>query len=227
MSRNLPGTFGDRLDVSATGNVNITGGSLTLAAWIMHESHTASAPILAKWHFADPNGCQYLLWSSAGKPAFNIGDGIGGNQGPLGATTVADNVWRHFAGVLSGGVATVYLDGVADATTAVSINIGNTGGPVMRIGLDSPGSAFFLDARVAEAAIWNAGLTAAEILSLAKGVSPGMVRRNSLRNYWPLNGLNSSEADLAGIASPQPATVSGTVPAANHSPVGPYVSMAA
>jgi hypothetical protein len=43
-----------------------------------------------------------------------------------------------------------------------------------------------MNARVAEAAIWTAALTATEILSLNAGASPALVRPQSLVFYAPL-----------------------------------------
>ena len=42
------------------------------------------------------------------------------------------------------------------------------------------------NARVAEAAIWTAALTASDILSLSQGASPALVRPASLAFYAPL-----------------------------------------
>jgi hypothetical protein len=42
------------------------------------------------------------------------------------------------------------------------------------------------DGRTAEVGIWNAALTAAEIASLAKGMTPDKIRPQSLVFYAPL-----------------------------------------
>jgi hypothetical protein len=56
----------------------------------------------------------------------------------------------------------------------------------------------YLDGRMAEAAIWSAALTAAELAILAEGYSPLMVRPQSLVAYWPLMGNLSPEIDIVG-----------------------------
>jgi hypothetical protein len=48
----------------------------------------------------------------------------------------------------------------------------------------SPGN--YMDGRIAEAAVWDAELNAAEIAILAKSFSPLFVRPQSLVMYWPL-----------------------------------------
>lgn len=56
----------------------------------------------------------------------------------------------------------------------------------------------YMSGVIAEAAIWNVVLTAAEIAILAKGYSPLLVRPQSLVGYWPLIGRCSPEIDLVG-----------------------------
>jgi hypothetical protein len=46
--------------------------------------------------------------------------------------------------------------------------------------------AAYFDGKVAEAAIWSAALTDAEVASLGKGVSPRLIRPQSLVFYAPL-----------------------------------------
>jgi hypothetical protein len=56
----------------------------------------------------------------------------------------------------------------------------------------------YADATIEEAAIWNVALTDDEILSLARGFSPLLIRPIALVAYWPLRGLLSPEPDLVG-----------------------------
>jgi hypothetical protein len=44
----------------------------------------------------------------------------------------------------------------------------------------------YLNGSLAEVGIWNAALTAAEVLSLARGMSPSLIRPQSLTIYAPL-----------------------------------------
>lgn len=56
----------------------------------------------------------------------------------------------------------------------------------------------FYEGRIWEVAIWTVELTAAEILSLNKGVSPLKIRPESLLSYWPILGRASPEPDIVG-----------------------------
>ena len=51
---------------------------------------------------------------------------------------------------------------------------------------------------VAECALWNVALTAAEIDALAAGFSPLFIRPGSLVGYWPLGGAYSDYIDPIG-----------------------------
>ena len=72
---------------------------------------------------------------------------------------------------------------------------------------DGGGLIFFADARIAECGIWNAALTAAEIASLAKGMTPDKIRPQSLVFYAPLvRNLQDVKGGLA-ITNNNAATV--------------------
>ena len=84
---------------------------------------------------------------------------------------------------------TLYVDGSAisgssTAGSGGSLNLFYTGiGSYIYAGSRGYGAG-----RVAEAALWNVELTAAELVALTKGYSPLCVRRQSLAGYWPLGG---------------------------------------
>jgi hypothetical protein len=50
-------------------------------------------------------------------------------------------------------------------------------------------------------AVWNVVLTAAEHLSLSKGVLPYKIRPSALIGWWQLDGLQSPEPDFSGKAN--------------------------
>ena len=128
---------------------------------------------------------------------------------------VSANVWNHYAGVFaSGSSRTPYTNGVAGAentTTVAAITPTFT-----NIGAFYAGTATaiqFMDGLIAEVGIWNAALTAAEIASLAKGMTPDKIRPQNLVFYTPLvRDLNDQKGGLA-ITNNNGATV------ANHTRV--------
>ncbi len=112
------------------------------------------------------------------------------------------NVWTHCAGVFSSiGIngTTAYINGTG-TTGPVSTSGTPSGVDQTSVGAYEAGGGVFgaLNGLVAEAAVWNVALTAADVASLATGVSPMLVRPDALVAYWPLWGAHSPEADLKG-----------------------------
>jgi hypothetical protein len=102
--------------------------------------------------------------------------------------TVSANVWNHYAGVFASGVSrTPYTNGVAgseNTTSVASITPTFTNIGAFYAGTSTPIQ--FMDGLIAEVGIWNAALTAAEIASLAKGMTCDKVRPQNLVFYAPL-----------------------------------------
>jgi hypothetical protein len=105
---------------------------------------------------------------------------------------------------------TSYLNGTASTTNTTSNNPSASTFDVTDIANNQAASARanYFNGLIAEAGIWSVALTLAEIQSLAKGVSPLMIRPASLIAYWPLIGQTSPEIDLRGRYE---MTVSGAV----------------
>lgn len=103
-------------------------------------------------------------------------------------------VWAHAGAVFASSTSrTAYLNGVAATTNTTSntptgINgtrIGHTGGS-------------YCNGDIAEIGIWNIALATGDLVMLALGVSPLLVRPDALVAYYPLFGQYSPEIDLRG-----------------------------
>jgi hypothetical protein len=130
-----------------------------------------------------------------------------------GGTVTATNTWYHCAGIYTSSTSrTGYLDGVAGTANTTSLTPSSLDDTTIGASIYSGGAGTYMDGQIAEAGIWNVALTAAEITSLAKGVSPLMIRPASLISYWPLIGQTSPEIDLRSRFE---MTVNGAV-AADH-----------
>lgn len=102
-------------------------------------------------------------------------------------TGYSANTWTHAAGVHpSNSSRTAYINGGSSATdvsvcgTLTGINIATLAGQRT---LSGPTYAL---AQIAEVGIWNTALTAAEIASLAKGMTCDKIRPQNLVFYAPL-----------------------------------------
>lgn len=111
-----------------------------------------------------------------------------GQASAITTNTITANTWSHAAAVfLSRSSRTAYLDGISSITNTTLV------GAPSSLNYVSIGSAFaggawqsHFDGQIAEVGIWNSDLTAAEIASLAKGMTCDKIRPESLVFYAPL-----------------------------------------
>jgi hypothetical protein len=85
------------------------------------------------------------------------------------------------------------LNGIAGTESTGSRTVGTVNRTVIGATWISGGPGLHLNGRLAECAIWNVALTAAEIASLVKAFSPLLIRPASLVAYWPLIGRHDPE----------------------------------
>jgi len=182
----------------------------TLAAWANLDNVTGLRDIVS----VSSKTALAVLRLNVNSTQFRIAD-----QGNVNAVanggTVSANVWNHYAGVFASGVSrTPYTNGVAgseNTTSVASITPTFTNIGAFYAGTSTPIQ--FMDGLIAEVGIWNAVLTAAEIASLAKGMTPDKIRPQSLVFYAPLvRNLVDSKGGLT-ITNNNGATV------ANHTRV--------
>jgi hypothetical protein len=191
-----------------TASTPVTGTPLTLACWFNSDSATALQFLLS----IDAGGANYYAIAAAGNSAgdpvsiFYRGPGIG-NRVVSTSTGYSVGTWHHACGVFSNTTdRTVYIDAGSSTSESFTQNINNATG--IKIGTLAGGSQF-PDGRIAEVGIWNAALTAAEIASLAKGMTCDKVRPQSLVFYAPLirnlqdvrGGLTITNNNTATVAN--------------------------
>lgn len=196
MARNFVAASSQRASVAAAA---ASAAPLTMVCWFRSSSNTANQAVMS-------------LNAAASNDEFNIrvrgdvgGDPIaaiakeGGTDAIVNSTAgYTVDVWAHACAVFASSTSrTIYLNGgnsATDTTSAAPASIARTA-----IGcLGRPTPVVFFSGDVAEAALYNAALTAAEAAMLALGVSPLLVRTGALVGYWPLLGRFSPEIDLRG-----------------------------
>lgn len=127
------------------------------------------------------------------------------------AGNVSTNTWFHHAGVVASTTSlTSVLNGSAGSTNTTLTTASTPGS--MYVGQGADGAILSWSGDIAEIAIWNVALTAAELTSLAAGISPLLIRPSALVSYMPLLGRHSPEIDLRGN---MPLTVTGAT-ASDH-----------
>ena len=139
--------------------------------------------------------------ADAGTATASVNTGVAVNQ----------NTWGHICGVFTSSTSrTGYANGGNATTTTTNRGTQNTANSFL-IGaryLTTLGG--YMVGRIAEVGIWNVALTAAEVASLAKGMTCDKVRPQSLVFYAPL------VRDLQDVRGGLTITNNNTATVANH-----------
>lgn len=99
-------------------------------------------------------------------------------------SVIAQNVWYAHTGVAESSTSRyVFYNGTKSTQNTISVTPATL--TTLSIGARSTISALF-SGLVAEAAVWNAVLTDAEVTSLARGFKPFRIRPQSLQFYAPI-----------------------------------------
>jgi hypothetical protein len=167
-------------------------GDLTLACWFWTGSTSSDQVLIAYEGEAGAEG-RYILAASGSSTGNKIAAQSGNGstvQAARTTTSFSVNTWQHAAAVHSGTSSrSAYLDGQGKATNTGTHSF-TTNAEYLHIGaIYYPGislTAAYLNGRVAEAAVWNAALTDAEVAALAAGFTPDQIRPQSLQLYSPL-----------------------------------------
>jgi hypothetical protein len=189
MAFNFTRSSSQYLSVPDDSSLDITG-PLTLAVWVRKQSNAASnCGILSKWITSSNNRSYALTIDSGGSPFFVIssdggftaanqitGSDLGSNSRHVSATFTPSTRQELF---VDGSSVAVKTSGVVSSlfSGAAALLIGRQGDITTNPTWDGD---------IAEPAIWNAALTAAEIASLAKGMTPDKIRPQNLVFYAPL-----------------------------------------
>jgi hypothetical protein len=187
--------------LSASDPVDAT--PLTMACWFRVTS-LVSQNLL--WLSNNGNVSQ-ASWGMYINTALRAYVGAGGSASDFAATTnPSTNTWHHAClSAESDSSRTVFLDGGSSATNTATRNVNAASIVGLRMGW-TPNSLIGL---IAEVGVWNAALTAAEIASLAKGMTCDKVRPQSLVFYAPLvrdlqdvrGGLTITNNNAATVAN--------------------------
>jgi hypothetical protein len=158
---------------------------MTIAAWTYPTTLGIAAAIVSAGVASGSNRNHIQLAPFGTFRIFSVGSS--GTFSADGPSTVSQNTWHHLAGVFESTASrTAYVDGSAGTTTTTNCGSQATANSIV-IGARWQGwLANYYRGGVAEVGIWNVALTAAEIASLAKGMTCDKIRPQSLVFYAPL-----------------------------------------
>ena len=185
----------------------VSGPPLTMACWFNADQVTTSDYLMAVASETNTYFALAIFGANAGDPvgAFDF------RNGPFFAYTTTGYTagqWTHAAGVWSSlSSRTAYINGGDSGTnTNVQIAISLTRA---QIAANAVVATNRMNGLIAEVGIWNAALDAAEIASLAKGMTCDKVRPQNLVFYAPLvrdlqdikGGLTITNNNAATVAA--------------------------
>lgn len=200
---------------AASGSAPVTAYPFSMGIWF-RSSDTTNLQQLLGVGVDGSNNNYWNLFAAGQRP----GDPVmfqtrtTSNGDAISTTGYSANTWHHAMGVATSATSrAVFLDGGGKATNGT--NLTPSGVDSARLSKRGDG-ANYLNGRLAEGAVWNTNLSDAEVLALARGVSPLRIRAGNLVAYWPLYGAASPEPDYGGTANNM--TLANSPTQADHAP---------
>ena len=188
----------------------LANSPMTMHAWIRPSGLTSFPAIIAAGVLT--GNVDRNVLAQAGSNIAVTANG-GGTVGQVITTTggITQGNWHAVGGVFaSASSRTAYINGVNSGTNTTTIGTAVAATDIS-IGSRYAAGAWgnFFPGDIAEVGVWDAALTAAEMLSLARGMSPSLVRPQSLAFYAPLirtaqdvrRGLSISNVNGATVAA--------------------------
>lgn len=162
----------------------------SFAFWYKGARTPGSAAIRAPFGLASSTGTYFFdfTWdhtSVGARQAVSGRESGGAFKDAKLTSTLSSGVWYHIAGTYDGTNVKAWLNGVAEATTACAA-FPTTPDPTISAFTNNAGTGQFVDGDIAELGVWKTPLSTDDIVQLALGVSPLMIRADSLMAYWPL-----------------------------------------
>jgi len=195
MARSFTTASSQYLENTSTPPVGFTGCSLVCwatrsvdvveSALINVGINTTVGTFVGLYMNSDGRARAYSYAAATGVSAFA---GTGGG---------AINTWNFYGATFtSSTLRNAYWNTASGSNTTSNAPTGTLTG--MSIGRAMRTTRNYHGGLIAEAAVYDAVLTAAEMLQLANKVSPLLVARQNLVAYWPLLGAYSPEIDVRG-----------------------------
>lgn len=190
----------------------VTAPPLTIAAWArITDTTTIVGRDIVALSSKTGRSVYRLNWNGFNTPPLRLLDqGTTNSSAYFGTPSI--NTFFHVAGVFTSSISrTPYFNGAAGTTNTDSVTHSllpdTTSIGAFFDGTTTPNQPFV--GNIAEVGIWNTALTAEEIASLAKGMTPDKIRPQNLVFYAPLvrnlidqkGGLTITNNNAATVAN--------------------------
>jgi hypothetical protein len=168
----------------STASSPVSGAPMTIACWMNVAGGGAKAAVSVGQATATHRN---QLWEQSDRVnCTSVGPLASVNLEGSDTTSMVD-VWVHGCAVFTSSASrTVYRNGASNGTNTTDVGSQNTADSIA-VGARSNGSfGLIFNGLLAEVGVWSVALTAAEIASLADGMTCDKVRPQSLVFYAPL-----------------------------------------
>lgn len=186
---------------------------ITLACWFYSTSSTVNQGLINICNSTGNAGFRLQAQGAiTGKPLRATMLTAAATSG-IASTAIAypTNAWTHACGVFTSTTSrTVYLNGGNAVTDTTSIAQPATDRAFIGITLAQSAFVNYMAGQIAEVAIWNAALSAADVLMLSGAAAATLVRPDKLLFYAPLM------RDLIDFKAPRTFTNNGTATVSSH-----------
>jgi hypothetical protein len=185
MARNFTAASSQSLEVTSAPATNVP---LTMCAWFQVPNADDPNAFAGLVTLGTQNGVdRYSLFY---RSVVNNVAATAVQGGTLGVATTSSgpssNTWTHACAVFTSTTSrTAYINAGNSGTNTTSVTVGAPNNVIIAARYATTLGAY-LTGLIAEVGIWNAALTAAEIASLAKGMTCDKVRPQNLVFYAPL-----------------------------------------
>ncbi len=189
----------------STTTTPVTAPPFSVAVWFQVVSTTVGSTLFSLGASGDDFINRYQITpNSDGSMSFTANGGSASFA--VAGSIAAANTWYHGGGVSSSTSSRIaYFNGVP--ATANTATVTPTAIDSIRIGTRAAATTPKFDGKVAEIAIWDFGLTDAEMAALAKGYSPLFIKPENLRFYAPLVRNLQDIVEARAITNTNTATV--------------------
>ena len=169
-----------------TSTINVSVKPVTFSAWVKSDTLTPYQGIISltnnsnEWLFiwlrgtAGDNYPAALEYATAFKRA-------------IASAAYTTNTWHHICGVFTNSTSrTIYLDGANSSENTESQDVNFSLFDQILIGTYRTVTTAWFSGKIVHCAIWNTGLSEAQIILLAAGASPESIASSNLVDFWPL-----------------------------------------
>lgn len=159
----------DQVDAGNGTSLRLTGNAMTMASWVKVDAWPGASSypaLLSKVNGSSPYGGYQINLNGDTGNRFSCGMALNSTwRVRTSASTYATDTWYHVACVYDGAAMTIYVNGVADGSTAYTGAIRDVAANLL-LGKNGGGAAY-LNGQLNEARVYSRALTSADLQALA------------------------------------------------------------